>query len=695
MGKRSRSKQESRLTAATLPALAVPGGGGDGALRVSLVCAALVVIVLAIYAQVNTHQFINYDDPVYVSNNANVLGGLTAGDVRWAFTSIHAAYWHPITWLSHQLDVSLFGRDAGRHLLVSVALHALNVVLLFLWLRLATGTFWRSALVAALFASHPLHVESVAWLSERKDVLSTLFMLLSLHAYTRWVRDASRGQYAWSVAALALGLMAKPMLVTFPFVLLLLDVWPFERTRNMRAILVEKLPYFACVVPAVVMTLRTQSVAMTGSNVSLAIRVANAAIAYTTYLGKTLWPSSLAIFYPYPTSVNGVLAAVCGLFLVAVTIVVLAARRNMPWLPVGWLWFLGTLVPVIGLVQAGQQSMADRFTYVPHIGLFIAIVWSVAAMVESARELRVPMAVAAVGAVVAFSVVAYIQTGYWRNSVTVFERAVAVTKNNRLAHLNLGAALLESGQPDRAEAEYRAAVGFQPAEAVHLGLALALSAQGKLDASAGEAAAAVSAAPSDAQALATYGAIELARGRNAEAAALLEKASRIAPDPQTLGRLALARGESDSARKYFGEAASQHDDSPDAHQTYAVALANHGDDAGAAREYARAIELNPSMYEARMSFGALLSRMGRDGDAMRQFSEAAMLRPQSTEPHIYLALALSNKRSFAEAADHIKRAISINHDAGNRFLTTAIRMPPRATAIDEYLQFLRQQSVVR
>lgn len=656
------------------------------------VCAALVVLVLAIYFQVRTHEFINYDDPLYVSNNPHVLGGLTLAAVRWAFTSVYAAYWHPITLLSHQLDVSLLGPVAGRHLLVNVALHAANAVLLFLWLRLATGAFWRSAVVAALFASHPLHVESVAWVAERKDVLSTLFMLLSLHAYTRWVRDGSRAQYAWSVVSLALGLMAKPMLVTFPCVLLLLDIWPFDRIRNLRAVLLEKLPYVACVIPAIVMTLRTQSVAMSGANVTPAVRLANAAIAYVTYLGKTFWPASLAIFYPYPPTVNAALAVICALSLAAVTFLVWRARRQMPWLPVGWLWFLGTLVPVIGLVQAGQQSMADRFTYVPHIGLFIAIVWTLAAWAGRAPEWRLPMAVAATVAVIAFSVVAYIQTGYWRNSVTIFERTLAVTNDNRLAHVNLGAALVESGQPERAEAEYRAAAGFKPADVLHLGLALALSAQGKTEASAEEAAAAVSAAPSNAEALATYGAIELALGRNAEAATLLEKAARIAPDPLTLGRLALARGQSGDARKYFGEAAAQHQDSPDAHQTYAMALANQGDEAGAAREYARALDLNPAMYDARMNLGALLSRLGRDEEAARQFSEAATLRPRSIEPHIYLALALSNRGGFAEAADHIQRAIAINHDDGNRLLTTAVRMPPRATAIDEYLQFLRQQA---
>jgi protein O-mannosyl-transferase len=694
LGKRSHAKRDSRLSVLRPQPQSVEAGDVGQRAQV-VICAALVTMVLAIYFQVRTHSFINYDDPVYVSNNPQVLGGLTLSGLRWALTSVHAAYWHPLTWISHQLDVTLFGRAAGLHLLVNVALHALNAVLLFLWLRLATGAVVRSGIVAALFAVHPLHVESVAWVAERKDVLSTLFLLLALHAYTRWVRNGSRGQYAWSVGALALGLMAKPMLVTFPFVLLLLDVWPFDRIRSLRGVVLEKLPYVACVVPAVLMTLRTQSVAMTGASLPFAIRAANASIAYVRYVVRTVWPSGLAIFYPFPATVSASLAILCALVLAAITVVALMMWRRMPWLPVGWLWFIGTLIPVIGLVQVGRQAMADRFTYIPHIGLFIAAVWTIAALMERRAGLRVPAVITAAVIILTLGIAAYVQTGYWRNSVTVFERAIAVTENNALAHLNLGAALVEAGQPGRAEEEYRAAAGFEPAGVWHLGYALALSAQGKLEAAAAEGAAAVEAAPSNAQALAAYGAIELARGRKAEAASILEKASRIAPDPQTLGRLALARGEMASARRYFGEAVTQNGDSPDAHETYAVALANDGDDAGAAREYGRAIELDPAMYDARMNLGALLSRTGHDEDAVRQFAEAATLRPQSIEPHVYLALAMSNKGRFAEAADHIRKAIVINHDEGNRLLTTAIRMAPRATAIDEYLQFLRQRAAGR
>lgn len=672
MGKRSRSKLESRLvvTSPAAPAAVAERGNDRGALpRLAAACAVLAVAVLAVYAQVRTHQFINYDDPLYVSNNADVLGGLTANGIRWAFTSVHAAYWHPVTWLSHQLDVSLFGTNAGAHLLMSVVLHALNAVLLFLWLRLATGAFWRSSLVAALFALHPLHVESVAWVAERKDVLSALFFLLTLHAYTRWVRTGSRVQYAWSVVALALGLMAKPMLVTAPFALLLLDYWPFQRTKNLRAILLEKLPYLACTIPVIVMTLRTQSVAMSGATtVPLSIRLANAAIAYVKYVAMTFWPSGLAIVYPYPTSISSVLALVCALMLIAITVFTFLQRKRMPWLTVGWLWFAGMLVPVIGIVQVGQQAMADRFTYLPHIGLFLAIVWSIAALTARAAERRYADVAAAVGVVFTFAIITYRQIGFWQNSITVFERALAVTDNNRLAHLNLGAALLETGQAPRAETELRAAAGFKPAEIQHTDLALALSAQGKYDEAVKEAAAAVQANPSSADALTAAGTIELGRGRVAEAIPMLEKANQLSPSRQTGAPLALARGQ---------------------------VLAGKGDNEGAANQFGIALKLDPGFYDAHMNLGALFSRTERPVDAISEFTQAATIRPESAEPHIYLALAQSNGKQFAAAADHIARAVAIDHDGANRLLTDAIRMAPRPTAIDEYLQFLRQQAGVR
>ena len=321
-----------------------------------LIIATLFVVVFAIYAQVRTHAFIDFDDPGYVANNPHVLSGVTWSGVRWAFTHVHQANWHPLTWISHMIDVQLFGPKAGAHLLVSVALHALNSALVFLFFSIATRSQWRSAVIAALFAVHPMHVESVAWVSERKDTLSTFFFLLCLIAYTLYVRRGSRRAYACAVAALALGLMAKPMLVTTPFVLLLLDFWPFERIDlgNLKQRLLEKVPFALCIVPSIVATLFAQREAMPDmATVPLLIRFANAAISYVRYIGKTIWPSNLSVLYPFPTRISPSEALICAVLVLGVSVVAYLVRKTLPWVFVGWFWFVGTLVPVIGIVQVG------------------------------------------------------------------------------------------------------------------------------------------------------------------------------------------------------------------------------------------------------------------------------------------------------------------------------------------------------
>jgi len=660
------------------------------------IVASLVVLVFAIYAQVRTHQFVDFDDPLYVSANERVLRGLTWPGVQWAFTHIHAGYWLPLTWISHMIDVQLFGRNAGAHLLVSVTLHAINCVLLFLFLRLATGAVWRGAIVAALFAVHPLHVESVAWISERKDTLSTLFFLLSLLAYTRYVRAASWRAYAASVVALAFGLMAKPMLVTTPFVLLLLDYWPFDRFQrsNLRRVLAEKVPFAVVSVGAILATLTAQHEAMAATTaISLPARIANAAIAYVRYLAKTAWPSRLAGIYPFPTNINSAAAVTCALLIVALTVIVIWQRRAFPWLLVGWLWFVGTLIPVIGIVQVGLQAMADRFTYIPHIGLFIAIVWSVAHFLERSAKGPSMAAGAAGAAILALAIVAHVQVRYWANSIALFEHALAVTSNdNKLAHVDLGAALVDAGEYEAAERHYRQAVGFQPRETVDIGLSLALLGQGKTDAGANAARRAVAANPNSAAAFSILGSAELARGDLPQADRALARSLQLRNDPAVAARLAFAHGRLDDARARFAEAVGLNPDDPDLHNSYAAVLARLGADAEAQSQYEEALSLNPNLYDARMNYGALLSRLGRNESAAQQFSEAVRLRPRSPEPRVYRALLAASQHQFDAAAREIESAITIDHDAGNRFLVNAIRLAPRPTAIDEYLGFLRQQS---
>ena len=590
------------------------------------------------------------------------------------------------------VDIQIFGPDAGAHLLVSVVFHALNCALLFLFLSKVTSAPWRSAAVAALFAVHPLHVESVAWVSERKDTLSALFFLLCLIAYARYVLKRSRASYAASIVLLAIGLMAKPMLVTTPLVLLLLDYWPFRRTDVKRALL-EKIPFAAVCVPAAVMTILTQREAMTNvATVPVAARLANAAISCVQYVAKTFWPTRLSAFYPFPTRISPTAAIAAAVLIVATTVVAFRFRRAAPAVAVGWFWFVLTLAPVSGILQSGAQAMADRFTYIPHIGLFIAIVWACA---EIASRLRLAAAVPAVTAAVAIlllAVVAHAQVQVWSSTVPLFQHALASTSNgNKLAHLNLGAGYLEDRDYVSAEREYRAAEGFQPSDVVSVGLATALMRQNRYDEAIAVARRALAENARNAEAAAMIGTMELQLGRVAEAHEFLARSAALQKDPIVMGRLALSRGQLAVARQNFAEAVAQHSNLADAHFLLGSVLEKLGEP-GALDQYDAAVRLDPGHYDAHMNYGAVLSRVNRDSEAAEQFAQAARLRPQFVEPRIYGALIAAKDHRFDAAAQDIQAAISVDHDGSNRILIAAIRIQPRPTAIDEYLAFLRQQS---
>ena len=691
MSKRSRRRREARLVA--VPPRAAPAAQRDD--RGLAIAGALVAAVAILYAQVRSHAFVNFDDSIYAARNSHVMAGLTWDGLRWAFTTFQTANWHPLTWLSLMLDVTLFGRGAAPHVLINAALHALNCVLLFLWLRRATATVWLSAVVAALFAVHPLHVESVAWVSERKDTLSAAFFLLTLLLYTCYVQSRSRALLIGSVVTLGLGLLAKPMLVTAPFILLLIDYWPLRRMEGeglatIRRLILEKIGFFALIVPSIGVTIRAQREAMpTIEAVPLTIRLANAATSYVAYVVKTFWPAKLSIMYPY-RNIDSRWAFICVVVLAFVTIAAIRWRGSAPWFFVGWFWFVGSLVPVIGIVQVGLQSMADRYTYIPHIGLFVAIVWSVSEAVRR-RPIRRFLVAVAIGALVALSCVTYVQVGYWANSRRLFQHALAVTTNNRLAHVSLGSALLDDGEYAAAEREYRAGQGFRPAVVVHIGLALSLSGQGRLDEASVEGKRAVAANPNSPEAMRTLGTIELSRGRTGEAERLLRRSAEKAPEADVLGRLALIRGDLDQSRREFERAIEDQPDDGGLHNDLAAVLARRGDDERAISEYRTALRLNPNLYDAHMNYGAILSRRGLEAEAIREFEEATRLRPRSAEPYVYLALAQANRHLFGDAAANISRAISIDHDASNRFLTNAVRLPGDARNVDRYLAFLRQQ----
>ncbi len=472
-----------------------------GLSRTTWIALGLAVATIAAYSPVFGNRFISFDDPLYLTANARVQGGLSVESVRWAFTTLEAANWHPLTWLSHMLDVSLFGLDPVGHHAMNLFFHVLNSLCLFAVLRRMTGADFRSALVAALFALHPLHVESVAWAAERKDVLSTFFLIATIGAYARFSNRRDAGSYLLALACFALGLLAKPMLVTTPFLLLLLDFWPLAgregapphlreiselRAAAVARALFEKIPFLLLSAGSSFMTLIAQSRPRDVASLvfPLEARLGNAVMACVRYIGKAAFPSSLAVLYPHAAvPIPAWKVACAALAIAAGTVAAIRYRKKWPFWPVGWFWFIGTLVPVIGLVQVGEQSMADRYTYVPLIGLFILVAWGGA---ESARRLGIPRKVLAALACVWLLLLAgaaWRQAGYWRDSITLARHAVSVTENSARMRQMLGTACAERGRellvqdkPSEAIEFLREADGispFDPVTVYHLGIALA------------------------------------------------------------------------------------------------------------------------------------------------------------------------------------------------------------------------------
>ena len=428
------------------------------------VCLLLAALVFAAFAPVLHNGFVGYDDPEYVTANPHVNSGLKWANARWAFTAAHANNWHPLTWLSHALDCTLFGLQPGGHHLTSLLLHIANTLLLFLWLSGATGSTGRSAFVAAVFGVHPVHVESVAWVAERKDVLSGLFAMLTLLAYTAYADRPGKARYCLTAALLAAGLAAKQTLVAMPLLLLLLDFWPLRRRETPARLVREKIPLLvlAALAAAAAVWAQRQGGALAGADaLPLALRLENAVCACVAYLGKTIWPVNLAVFYPFPAvgiAFWKVAASLLGL--VAASFLAWAERRRHPWLLAGWGWYLLTLLPVIGIVQVGMQSMADRYLYLPMIGLLMAAAWELGERLHAARALPVAAAIT----VVACGWLCWQQVHYWKDGITLFRHAVAVTRDNYVAHDNLGVELDRLGRADEALAEYRETIRIRPGD---------------------------------------------------------------------------------------------------------------------------------------------------------------------------------------------------------------------------------------
>ena len=483
-------RERGRRTASAAPGAAPEADRlpRPSAALLAATCLALAAATIAVYAQVRGHAFIDFDDNCYVYDNPMVKKGLSAAGAAWAFTTFSCANWHPVTWLSHMTDMSLFGLDPGAYHVVSLGLHVATALILFAAFVTMTGRPWPSAIVAAVFALHPLHVESVAWIAERKDVLSAFWAALALFCYARYARKRTVWRYAAMALALALGLMSKPMLVTFPFLLLLVDIWPLRRLawppdlRMLGRLVAEKLPLFAMAAASSVLTFAAQrggGAVWSLTRLPLPDRLATAVVAYARYVLKAFWPVDLGVLYPYqnhpPLLVFAVLAG-----LAAVTAWTIVSARKRPYLLVGWLWYLGMLVPVIGLVQVGSQSMADRYMYLPLVGLTAAVVWLVADLVNGRVAAGRAAAVVACAVLAAFAALTYRQAGYWRSSLPLFEHTLAATGPNYVIHKNIGVVLEHEGRNAEAIEHYNKSLAINPRYAeAHNAMGVVLAKEGR------------------------------------------------------------------------------------------------------------------------------------------------------------------------------------------------------------------------
>ncbi|PYI76761.1 MAG: hypothetical protein DMF04_07930, partial [Verrucomicrobia bacterium] len=491
--KKARFKNKTPAHSKTTRAIPARPRKNVGGIVVSGIALSLIIITLLLFGRTFGYPFINFDDPAYILERPEITRGVTLSGIAWSFTHSHGGNWHPLTSLSHMLDCQLFDGHAGAHHFVNVLLHALSASLLFLVLRRMTagpnqtGSVWRSALVALVFAIHPLRVESVAWIAERKDVLSGLFFMLTLGAYVRYVHKPSIFQYVLILVSLACGLMAKPMLVTVPFVLLLLDYWPLRRfeqsKQRLTRLLLEKLPLLVLVVISARATIIAQRDALsTVEQVPLKWRISNALVSYCIYVGKMFWPSNLGVFYPLPQNLfPWWQVALAVVFLLFGSVVAIAWRGTRPYFFTGWFWFLGMLVPVIGIIQVGMQSRADRYTYLPEIGLAVAVVWGTAELIRGWHYQKQILATLAVIVSVALAACTSTQLGYWRDSETLWSHTIAVTSNNDVAHAYLADWLLRENRIEASRLQAEEAVQIRPGSSdAQNDLALALFRSGRL-----------------------------------------------------------------------------------------------------------------------------------------------------------------------------------------------------------------------
>jgi len=708
--------------------------------QILLICLGLALATCIVFEPLRLNGFVDYDDDKYVTSNETIHAGLTRETVAWAWTTTYFSNWHPLTWLSHLLDVQLYGLNPAGHHLTSLLLHILNTLLLFGLLNRMTHRLWPSAFVAALFALHPLHVESVAWVSERKELLSTFIGLVVIWTYVGYARHGGIGRYLLTALFLALGLMAKPMLVTLPFVLLLLDYWPLERVsggaRPLGRLVLEKVPLLALSALSSLVTLQVQQGPLTQSAViSFPLRAANALMSYVRYLGKTIWPTDLVVLYQHPYLAGGtpwaswmlVAAAAC---LIALTLLALLARRQR-YAIVGWLWFLGTLVPVIGLLQVGRQAMADRYTYLPLIGVFIVVAWGGADLIlrwSSERALgRRRAATLALVILVACMVAARAQVGTWRDSETLFTHALEMNSSNPAMQYNLGVMLAAEDRHDEAISHYRRTLEMDPyykkarnnlcaelrrqdrADAAiaqcrealrynpdyakaYANLGAALRLQGKLDEATEMLRQALFLDPVLSEPFFNLGMISVAKGRAQEATEHYRAAVRVSPDHAlTHYNLAVALtslGALDEAIQHYQDAVSADPDHAKSWNNLGVMSGSRGDVDGAMSHYQEAIRADPEFRDAHLNLGNLLLSQGKLDEGGRHYREFLRINPDNAHVHNNLGIVLVSQGNLEEAILHYREALKTEPDYADAHINLGVALVSRGE-LDEAIQHYR------
>jgi tetratricopeptide (TPR) repeat protein len=647
-----------------------------------LICAVLAGLTFAVFAQTLRHDFVNYDDDLYVYQNPIVRRGLTLHGAAWAFAHGYSSNWHPVTWLSHMLDCQIYGLHPAGHHFTSVLLHIANVLALFLLLRRLTSRMWPSAFVAAVFAVHPLRVESVAWVAERKDVLSGFFFLLTLAAYAKYARQPAVWCYALTATLLALGLMCKPMLVTTPLVLLLLDYWPLQRRESWSRLLLEKVPLLALSAATGMVTLAVQNSAVhAGGAFAFDRRVGHAIVACLIYLKQMFWPVCLAAPYPLPPSgPSGWEIALAIGVLGAISIGAWKMRRAQPWLGVGWLWFLIMLLPVLGLIQVGRQAHADRYTYLPQIGLYFALTW----LAASWKWPRALAGAVMISIVASLALDAWKQTAYWQNSETWWEHTLACTTDNETAHVNLGQAFAANGRTSLAEEQYRDALRINSNNVeANNNLADQLLQVGRVNDAIGLCQHVIAIRPDFPKAhfnlARAYAALKKWDDARAELAQAVELDPADVDAQNMLGILLRQAGRLDEAIAHYRAVAEILPDNKSIHVNLAIALLQKGDVPAGLAEYRRAEALDPNDVEVANNLAWQLATA--PNPAWRQGSEALALARRADQltsgnnavVRGTLAAALAETGQFNEAAQLAQAAIALAERAGQAELARRLR----------------------